>query len=169
MNNNNLNWYALFVRSRHEFVTREQLRKQGIEAFLPTVTRARQWSDRTKSVTVPLFPGYVFVHVRASAESFLQAVTVRGSVSFVSHEPGRPTPIDPGEMEALLLMTRSGRQIDIYPHLCEGAQVCVKRGPLTGAEGILVRKDEQHLFLVNINILGRCLGMKIDAEDLEAA
>ena len=163
------NWYALLVRSRHEFVTGELLRKRGIEVFLPSITRRRRWSDREKSVTVPIFPGYLFVHIRPRADAFLQVVNARGSVSFVSHEPGHPTPVDPLEMEALLLMSGSGQTIDIYPHLCEGARVRVKRGPLAGAEGVLLRKDKHELFLVNISILGRSMGMRIEAEDLEAA
>ena len=34
-------WFALWTRSRHEQVVREQLERKRIEAFLPTVTR---WS-----------------------------------------------------------------------------------------------------------------------------
>ena len=30
-------WYAIWTRSRHEQVVREQLEGKGIEAFLPTV------------------------------------------------------------------------------------------------------------------------------------
>ena len=161
------NWYALFVRSRHEFVTTEQLRKQGFQVFLPSVNRTRRWSDRNKVVTFPMFPGYVFVHVRPSAEAFLHIVQTRGSVSFVSHEPGRPTIVDPGEMQNLLLLAEGAEDIDIYPHLSEGRTVSVKRGPLKGATGVLLKKDGRNMFLVNINILGRSIGTRVDAEDLE--
>jgi len=167
--NGDRNWYALLVRSRHEFVTGELLRKRGIEVFLPSVTRRKRWSDREKSVTVPIFPGYLFVHLQPRADAFLQVVTARGSVSIVSQEPGHPTAVDPREMDALLLMTGTGQTIDIYPHLCEGARVRVKRGPLAGAEGVLMQKEKHELFLVNISILGRSMGMRIDAADLEAA
>ena len=34
-----LRWYALWTRSRHELVVREQLERKQVEAFLPTVTR----------------------------------------------------------------------------------------------------------------------------------
>ena len=161
------NWYALFVRSRHEFVTTEQLKKRGVEAFLPTVTKLRRWSDRAKRVTFPLFPGYLFVHVQPKAETFLNVIKTYGSVGFVSHEPGRPTPVDPDEMHALQLMLTQGSEIDMYPHLCEGARVAIKCGPLQGAIGILAKKGDRNLFLVNLEILGRSVGMKIDAEELD--
>jgi len=44
----------------------------------------------------------------------------------------------------------------------------VKRGPLQGAVGTLVERHDQHLFLVNVELLGRSIGVKIYADDLEA-
>jgi len=167
MNELNGNWYALFVRSRHEFVTTEQLRKLGVEAFLPSIGKTRRWSDREKRIQFPLFPGYVFVKVRPSAEIFLRILKVPGSVSFVTQDPGRPVQVDPQEMQSLRMMLETGENIDVFPHLFEGARVTVNRGPLNGAEGILMQKNENHIFLVNINILGRSVGMRINAEDLE--
>jgi transcription antitermination factor NusG len=160
-------WYALFVRSRHEFVTSEQLQKRGVEVFLPVINKTRRWSDRNKSVLFPLFPGYIFVHVRPSAEIFLNIIRAHGTVSFVTQEPGRPAQVDPQEIRSLQLMLEGGSNIDIYPHLCEGKRVYVKQGPLKGAEGILAKKNDQSMFLVNINILGRSIGMRISADDLD--
>jgi hypothetical protein len=39
-------WYALWTRSRHEHVVREQLDRKRIEVFLPTVARWSRWKDR---------------------------------------------------------------------------------------------------------------------------
>jgi transcription termination/antitermination protein NusG len=167
MNEQNPNWYALFVRSRHEFVTAGQLQKRGIEVFLPSLTKVRRWSDRGKAVTFPLFPGYMFVHLRPSADIFLNVIKTYGTVSFVCHEQGHPAPIDPQEIHTLKLMLNTGGDLDIYPHLCVGNHVTVKRGPLVGASGLLMQKDDQHLFLVSIKILGRSIGMRINPDDLE--
>jgi len=167
MNEPGLSWYALNVRSRHEFVAAGQLQKRGVEVFLPSLTKVRRWSDRGKAVTFPLFPGYVFVHIRPSAETFLNVIRTHGTVSLVSHEPGRPAPVDPQEIQTLKLMLNTGIHLDTYPHLCVGKSVTVKRGPLMGANGLLMKKDDQHLFLVSINILGRSIGMRINPNDLE--
>ena len=169
MNEPDRNWYALFVRSRHEFVAAEQLQRQGVEVFLPSLTKMRRWSDRGKSVTFPLFPGYVFVRIRPSAESFQRVIKARGTVSFVSYEPGRPAEVDAQEIQALKLMLSHSEKIDVFPHLWEGGRVAIKHGPLKGAVGILTKKQDKHLFLVNVNILGRSIGMMIDAAELEVA
>jgi len=63
----------------------------------------------------------------------------------------------------------SGRHVEIYPHLKEGTRVRVKNGPLQNAEGILSRKENDYLFSVNVELLGRSVAVKISAEDIDAA
>ena len=53
-------WFAIWTRSRHEQVVREQLERKHIDAFLPTITRWSRWKDRKKKIDWPLFPGYCF-------------------------------------------------------------------------------------------------------------
>jgi transcription antitermination factor NusG len=162
-------WYALRVKSRHEFVVSQELSRKGVDNFLPAVTRVQQWKDRKKMVDFPLFPGYVFVHLVPAPGEFLNVVKTRGSVSFVSLEPGHPTAVSPDEIASLRVMLESGKPIDVFPSLREGTSVRVKRGPLQGAVGILSRREDHHLFIVNIEILGRSVGLKIHADDVEQA
>lgn len=164
-----MHWHALYVKSRHEFVTRDELTRKGVETFLPSVKRLRRWKDRNKFVDFPLFPGYLFVHVRQNPEAFVNVLKTRGVVTFISLMPGHPTPVPPEEISSLMLLIESGKELDVYPHLTEGTRVRVRRGPLTDAEGVLARKEDQHVFLVNIEILGRSVGVKIYASDIEAA
>jgi transcriptional antiterminator NusG len=161
------NWYALWVRSRCEFMTAGELARKGIEHYLPSVPKTRQWKDRKKKVDFPLFPGYLFVHVPRRADAFLQTVKTRGAVSFVSLEPGLPTPVAEEEISSLKILMESGATFDIYPGLQAGTAVRIKRGPLCGAVGVFThRADEQH-FAVNVDILGRSVGLKISADDVE--
>jgi transcriptional antiterminator NusG len=164
-----LNWYALYVKSNHEFVARAELQKKRIETFLPTTRKLRQWKDRRKTIDVPIFPGYLFVHVPSSQEDFVAALKTRGVIRIVSTQAGHPTPVIPEEITSLKLMVESGQDIDIYPHLKEGTRVRVKRGPLQGAEGTLEKKDGQYTFLVNVELLGRSIGVKIYADHVEEA
>ncbi len=166
---NEPNWYALWVKSRSEFVTARELTRKKIESFVPAATRVRQWADRKKKVDFPLFPGYVFVHINPKTEEFLNTVKTRGSVGFVCLEPGRPTSIPVQEISSLKLLLASGNQFDVYPAFKQGTTVRVKRGPLSGAVGILGKREGQDMFIVNIDILGRSVGTRISAEDIEQA
>jgi transcription antitermination factor NusG len=162
-----MNWYALSVKSRHEFVTHGELVQKGIESFLPASRRLRQWKDRKKWVEFPLFPGYLFVHVAPSPEAFLNVLKTRGAVNLLSSQPGFPTPVPPEEIDSLRIMIESGTDLNVFPNLKEGAKVRVKRGPLAGAEGTLTTKNEQYMFLVTIELLGRSIGVTIYADDIE--
>ena len=75
-------WYAIWTRSRHEQVVREQLERKGIEAFLPTITKWSRWKDRKKQIDWPLFPGYCFV--RFNGADRLPVLKCSGVVNIVS-------------------------------------------------------------------------------------
>ena len=59
----NLGWYAVYVRSRHEKKVHQLFQEQGLTSFLPLLETWKQWSDRKKKVSDPLFRGYVFVNI----------------------------------------------------------------------------------------------------------
>lgn len=165
----NINWYAIYVKSNHEFITFGELRRKGIESFLPSVLKVRQWKDRKKQVPFALFPGYLFVHIASHPEEYLTVLKTRGVVTFVCLMKGNPTPVASEEIISLKSAIESGRELDIYPHLKEGIRVRVRKGPLYGAEGILIKKENRHFFVINIEIFGRSVGVEISAEDIEAA
>jgi transcriptional antiterminator NusG len=164
-----MEWFALYVKSKSEFVTNSELQKKGINTFLPSVKKLRQWKDRKKLIDFPLFRGYLFVYINPISEEFISVLRSRGAVRFISLDSGRPTSVSPEEITYLRLLIDSGRKLDIYPHLKEGTWVRVRRGPLAGAEGILNKKEAQYMFLINIKILGRSVGVKINADDIEGA
>jgi transcription termination/antitermination protein NusG len=162
------NWYVLYVKSRHEFVAHSELMKKDVESFLPSVRKLRQWKDRKKWIDFPLFPGYLFIHIPPRPESIVNVLKTRGAINLLSAAPGHPTPVTPEEISSLQLMVDSGREIDIYPQMKEGVKVRVKRGPLRGAEGTLERREDQFVFVVNVEMLGRSVGIRMYADDIEA-
>jgi transcription termination/antitermination protein NusG len=163
------NWYALYVKSKHEFAVESELRRKEVNAFLPSVRLSRQWKDRKKFVDFPLFPGYLFVFIHARPEEYMNVLRTRGAVRLVSGEAGCPAQVSSEEIDALRLIMESGESVDIYPHLREGTPVRVKRGPLTGAAGLIIKKLDEYIFAVNVDILGRSVGVKIYADDIESA
>lgn len=162
-------WYVVYVKSRHEFVVQDELVRKGFEVFLPSVRKSSQWKDRKKMIEYPLFPGYVFVNVLAYPGAFLDVLKTRGVVAFVSLEPATPTPVDADEISSLRLLIGSGKNVDIYPHLKEGTRVRIKNGPLLNAEGVLNKKDNDYIFSINVELLGRSVSVKISAQDIESA
>lgn len=162
------NWYAVYVKSRHEFVAVDELTRKGIESYLPTIKKVSQWKDRRKLIEFPLFPGYIFVRVPVYPGMFLEVLKTRGTVAVVSLEPGLPTPVSTDEINALKVLIGSRRDIDVYPGLKDGMRVRIKYGPLTSVEGVLSRKENKYIFLVNVELLGRSVAVEVTPQDLEA-
>ena len=62
--------------------------RSGVEVFLPTYSVVRQWTDRSKCLSLPLFPCYVFL--RKCFEQRWGILATPGVRSFVMFG-GRPT------------------------------------------------------------------------------
>ena len=159
-------WYAIWTRSRHEQVVREQLERKGLDAFLPTVTRWSRWKDRKKQIDWPLFPGYCFA--KFDPADRLAVIKSPGVVSIVSFE-GRPAPIEERELDSIRLLVGSELQFDPCPLLKEGTMVEVVGGPLRGVVGRLLRKDGARARLVlSVDLIGQAVSVEVDAADVRS-
>jgi transcription antitermination factor NusG len=157
-------WYALWTRSRHEAVVREQLRRKDIEAFLPTVGRWSRWKDRRKKIEWPLFPGYCFARFRR--EQSLSVLTCMGVVAIVSFS-GKPAPIAEEEMDALRRVIDTQMACDPCPLTREGCMVEVTQGPLAGIVGRLVHKDTQHAAVIlGVELINQGIRVRVHAADV---
>lgn len=58
-----MNWYVLHTRPRSEKKAEKQLLSMGINAYCPTRTVYRLWSDRKKKIDVPVLPSMVLVKI----------------------------------------------------------------------------------------------------------
>ena len=58
-----MNWYVLHTKPRNEKKVEEKLLSMGINAYCPTRSEFRFWSDRKKRVYVPVLPSMVLVNI----------------------------------------------------------------------------------------------------------
>ena len=159
-------WYAIWTRSRHEQVVRDQLHRKRIDAFLPTITRWSRWKDRKKKVDWPLFPGYCFA--RFDPADALPILKCTGVVNIVSFD-GKPAAIPEIELDSIRLLVDSELQYDPCPMIHEGMMVSVIHGPLKGVVGRLVRKDAPKARLVlSVDLIGQAVSVEVDASDVKA-
>ena len=158
-------WFAVWTRSRHEQVVREQLQTKQIDAFLPTITKWSRWKDRKKKIDWPLFPGYCFA--RFDPNDTLAVLKCSGVVSIVSFE-GKPAPIPDYELDSIRLLVASDLQFDPCPLIKEGMMVSVVHGPLRGVVGRLMRKDSARARLVlAVDLIGQAVSVEVDAADVK--
>jgi transcription antitermination factor NusG len=162
----NLGWYAAYTCSRHEKKIAQQLEERGISHFLPVYRSVRRWKDRKKELDLVLFPGYIFVHLDLANR--LQVLQIPGVVCFVSFN-GHPAPLPANDIEALRNGLTHNFRAKHHPFLTVGRRVKVVYGPLSGAEGILVRRKNNFRLVISIEAIMRAVAIEIDEADVVPA
>lgn len=157
-------WYAIYARHQHEKNVAQILTSKGFEVLLPLYQSVRRWKDRTKTLSLPLFPCYVFL--KGGLERRLDILTTPGIYALVS-TAGSPNVIPPAEIEALRRTIESGASVEPHPFLKCGDLVRVKCGPLAGVQGILVRKKNLYRLILSVEMLGQAAAVEVDVRLVE--
>lgn len=159
-------WYAVYTRSRHEQAVKKELDHKGIEGFLPLFNKISQWKDRRKMVQVPLFPGYLFVKIPLVTR--LEVLKAFGVVGLVG-DGWAPLSIPEEQILAVHKFIETGLQGDPHPYIALGQRVRIVDGPLSGVEGILVRKKNLSRLVLSIDLIQRAVSVEIDSWKIERA
>ena len=154
-------WFALQVRSQHEKTVASTLREKGYEEFLPLCQIKRRWSDRVKRLEAPLFPGYVFC--RFDVQKRLPILVTPG-VHFIVGLGKIPFPIDNSEIAALQSIVKSGLAAEPWPFLKIGQRVRIGHGSLEGIEGILLKPKSSYRLVVSVTLLQRSVAVEVDRD-----
>ena len=146
-------WYALFTKSRSEKKVFERLQEAGIEAYLPLVKTVRQWSDRKKTLHVPLIPSYVFI--KLPERDIYKAIMVPGAVNVLKHL-GKPAVVREVEIQNMRILSNTDEKLDISNdiHLIKGDTVEVTKGPFMGLIATCEKTGSNYRVVVKIESLG---------------
>jgi transcription antitermination factor NusG len=156
-------WYALHVRSRFEKTVARHLQGKGYEEFLPLYSLRRQRSDRTKTIELPLFPGYVFCKFDIGHR--LPVLMIPGVNSVVGIGKS-PMAVDERELDDIRLVLTSGSRCEPWPYLRIGQQVRVEHGALEGTQGTVESFKNGYRLVISVHLLQRSVAVEIDADCL---
>ncbi len=162
--NTDAHWFAVYTNSRHEKSVARHLAQRDIESFLPLYKKMHRWSKRSlTSLALPLFPNYVFVHIRARQR--ISVLAVPGVIGLVG-SGHVPSLLDDEEIDALRASVMAGR-CEPHPYLVAGERVQIRAGVMAGIEGILVRKKNELRVVLSLNLIQRSVAVEVDAADVE--
>jgi transcription antitermination factor NusG len=157
-------WYALRTQHQHEKAAADSLTNKRFETFLPLYQTVRQWNDRKKRLSLPLFPGYLFI--RAGLRRWRDVVTTPGIWGFV--QIGNQAAVIPDdEIEVVRRIVNGPLQAEPHPFLKCGDWVRVKSGPLTDIQGILVSKKNQFRLVLSVEMLGKSVSVEVESTTVE--
>jgi len=142
----------------------EQFRARSIEHFLPLYQTVRKWKDRRVQLELPLFPGYVFVHL--ALRDRLKAAQVPGVARLVGFN-GTPAALPEDEVDALKKGLDRSAHAEPHPYLTVGHRVRIKSGSLAGLSGILLRRKGDWRVVLSLDLIQRSVSLEVDACNLE--
>ena len=156
MSDSEAKWYILHTYSGYEnkvaaditkLVENRNLGHLIEDVTIPTVTRiVEKEGGKVVEVEDKLYPGYVFVKMVETNESWYICRNTRGVTGFVGPE-GKPTPLSENEVKSL----EQGRR-ETAVSFEVGDRVAIRQGVLEGFEGEIVEIDaERQTAVVNVN------------------
>lgn len=158
-------WFAVYTAPCHEKRIAQHLTFRHIEHYLPLYDARRQWKDGSKvNLSLPLFPGYIFV--RIFRRERVRVLEVPKVVSIVQGIKREPAPLPDSEIESL----RAGLhmlRVEPHPFLAVGQSARIRSGPLAGREGVLVRKKNSARLVITLDLIMQSIAIEVDADNLE--
>jgi transcriptional antiterminator NusG len=159
---NQLKWYAIHSRSRHEDVVLNGLKKKLIEAFLPKMQVMSRRKDRRKMIMVPILPGYVFVHSDLNLYQYWDILKTYGVVRLLGIQ-GKPVPVKDEEIASLKTLDGTDRTVRNQAYMKKGDRVMIMEGPLQGLTGFYIKhKGKVDKVVVSIELLQRSLAVEVE-------
>ena len=163
-------WYALWSKSHCEQLVCDQLAAKGFQVFLPKI---EVWSRRNGGrhcISVPMFPGYLFLHHAMDLNSYIEVLKTRELVRVLGDGRDRLAVVPDAEIDAIQKVVQAHLPALPYPYLREGQRVRITKGPLAGVEGILVHtKPNKGLLVLSIELFQRSVAVEVDCTFTSAA
>jgi transcriptional antiterminator RfaH len=153
------NWYAIYTKPHHEKKIAEQLLHDHIEAYLPLRTTLKQWSDRKKKISEPLFSCYIFVRIKPN--EYFKVLNVPGVVRYITFE-GKAVPIP----DSQILLIKNLLEFELEtPEFSVAMQtgdlVEIVAGPLMGIRGEMIEFSGKKRIIIRIKEIDKSILINI--------
>ena len=164
-------WYVIHTYSGYEnkvagdlMTTAEnrQLQDMIIDVKVPTEIVTETVGDKTKEVEHKIYPGYVFVKMVYTDETWYVVRNIRGCTGFVGPS-SKPVPLTEAEVYKMGVETRV-----VEVSYGVGDQVRIIDGPLEDFVGIVDELDtEKNYVKVTISMFGRETPVELELNQAE--
>jgi len=151
-------WIVAYTKPRHEKSVENELRKKGLEVYLPLIKKRRNWSDRKKWVDYPLFKSYLFI--KTELNNIIFVVQTPGLVKIIKFG-NEIAVVDDLSIKSIKIMLNGGYTPKITDYFIKGDLVKVKEGPLKGITGEVTRIDGNDRLIIKIDAIQHSVSIKI--------
>lgn len=161
-------WTPVHVRARCEKIVASYCDGVAIARYLPLRRRAARYQRRTVETRLPMFPGYLFLHLEyGDVETLLRC----NRIAHILRMTAQRESVLIGEMQALQILEAAGEDLELVvaPELVVGTPVEIVAGPLRGMAGIVEKRDKTARVTVNVEMLGQSVSAELDVGEIAVA
>ncbi len=160
-------WFLVQCRPGQNDRARLNLEYQNYECFDPHMAVERLRAGRRRYRREPMFPGYLFIHLALSGESWHSIRSTRGVRRLVhfGNDPARA----PDEVitELWHRTAPEAEQTEVVHALREGDRLHIKKGPFADLEGLFERYDGEERVIVLFDMLQKQHRLTLGIGDVE--
>ena len=171
-----LKWYVIHTYSGYENKVRDNLlrridsmnmRDKIFQVLVPTEEELEFKDGKKKTVMRKIYPGYVFVEMILTEDSWYVVRNTSGVTGFVS--PGsKPVPLPDDEVRRIKQMMGMEAPTRVKLDLTVGQQIKVTHGPFQDFHGLVEEvSPEREKVRVLISIFGRETPVELDFGQVE--
>ena len=152
-----MNWYVVYTKPKWEKKVAERLNEIGVVAYCPLISKTSQWTDRKKTVQVPLFNSYIFVQVDEKDRS--SVFDVVGAVRYLFWL-GKPAIVKDSEIATIQEWLSAPEDYEIsLDQWKKGDKIIVESGPFVNQSAVIQDVKPNHYILL-LESLGCVLRLK---------
>ena len=155
-----MNWYVVYTKPKWEKKVAERLNEIGVVTYCPLITKTSQWSDRKKTINVPLFNSYIFVQLDDKERN--RIFEIPGAIRYLFWW-GKPAIVRNSEIEAIQKWLSAPDEYEIALDTWKkGDKIVLESGPFASQPAIIQEVKQNHYILI-LESLG-CL-LRVDKKE----
>ncbi len=141
-----MNWYVVYTKPKWEKKVAERLNEIGVVAYCPLISKTSQWSDRKKTITVPLFNSYIFVQIEDKERN--KVFEVVGAVRYLFWL-GKPAVVKDSEIVTIQEWLSAPADFEIsLDQWKKGDKIILESGPFISQSAIIQEVKRNHYVLI---------------------
>ncbi len=146
-----MNWYVVYTKPKWEKKVAERLNAIGIVAYCPMISKVSQWSDRKKTVSVPLFHSYIFVWIDATKRN--QVFEVAGAIRYLFWL-GKPAVVKDSEIATIQDWLSAPNTFEVaVDEWKKGDKIILESGPFM-SQSAVIQEVKQNQYILILESLG---------------
>lgn len=141
-----MNWYVVYTKPKWEKKVAERLNEIGVVTYCPLVTKTSQWSDRKKTISVPLFNSYIFVQIEEKDRN--RVFEIPGAVRYLFWL-GKPATVRDSEIEAIRNWLSAPATYEVrLDQWKKGDKIVLESGPFISQSALIHEVKSNHYILI---------------------